>query len=62
MNVSYQWLKSLVPFDLGPEELAERLTFAGLSVEQVTYLNQGIEHVVLGHVLDVRPHPERAKL
>lgn len=62
MNVSYQWLKSLVPFDLGPEELADQLTFAGLSVEQVTYLNKGIEHVVVGEVLTVEPHPQKKKL
>ena len=32
MNVSYQWLKSLVPVDWRPEELADRLTYDGLSV------------------------------
>ncbi len=62
MNVSYQWLKSLVPFDLGPEELAEKLTFAGLSVEQVTYFNKGIKNVIVGEVIEVAPHPDKKKL
>ncbi len=62
MNVSYQWLKSLVPFDLGPEELADKLTFAGLSVEQVVYLNQGVKNVVVGKVLQVEKHPDKKKL
>ncbi len=32
MNVSYNWLKELVEFDLTPEELAQKLTFLGLEV------------------------------
>lgn len=36
MNVSYKWLKELIDFDFSPEELAERLTFAGLEVERMT--------------------------
>lgn len=36
MNVSYNWLKSLVEFDLSPEELAQKLTFVGLEVERIS--------------------------
>lgn len=61
MNVSYQWLKSMVPIDWSPEELAQRLTFAGLSVEQVTYFNKGIKNVVVGEVLSVKEHPDTTK-
>jgi len=32
LNVSYNWLKELVEFDLTPEELAQKLTFLGLEV------------------------------
>ncbi|MDO4542753.1 MAG: phenylalanine--tRNA ligase subunit beta, partial [Bacillota bacterium] len=61
MNVSYQWLRSLVPMDWSPEELAERLTAVGLSVEQVTYFNKGIKNVVVGEVLSIKEHPDETK-
>ncbi len=35
MNISYNWLKDLVEFDLSPNELAEKLTNVGLAVEGV---------------------------
>jgi phenylalanyl-tRNA synthetase beta chain len=35
MNISYNWLRELVETELAPQELAERLTFAGLAVEAV---------------------------
>ncbi len=37
MRVPYSWLKHYVDIDLGPEELAERLTMAGLEVDRVEY-------------------------
>lgn len=33
MKVSFEWLGSLVPISLSPQELAERLTLSGLQVE-----------------------------
>ncbi len=35
MKVSFNWLQELVKIGLGPRELAERLTMAGLEVEGV---------------------------
>jgi phenylalanyl-tRNA synthetase beta chain len=35
MNISYNWLRDLVETKLEPQELARRLTFAGLAVEAV---------------------------
>jgi len=35
MNISYEWLKAYCKVNLPPEELAERLTFAGLEVEEI---------------------------
>lgn len=32
MNISYNWLKSYVDFDLTPEEVAKALTSIGLEV------------------------------
>ena len=35
MNISYNWLKDLVEIDLSPQELAGKLTNAGLAVEGI---------------------------
>jgi phenylalanyl-tRNA synthetase beta chain len=35
MNISYNWLKDLIETDLPPEDLAKKLTDAGLAVEGI---------------------------
>ena len=35
MNVSYNWLKEYVSFDMSAEKVAEILTFIGLEVEEI---------------------------
>src|SRR5262245_8188001 len=42
MRIPYTWLQDYVDITLGPEELAERLTMAGLEVEHVDYGWPGI--------------------
>src|SRR5579875_1536696 len=42
MKAPYKWLKEYVEIDLGPEELAERLTLVGLEVDRVDYPWPGI--------------------
>src|SRR5579859_1376001 len=43
MKVPYSWLKEYVDVTLDPEELANRLTMAGLEVDRVEYPWPGIE-------------------
>lgn len=43
MRTPYSWLKDYVDIDLSPEELANRLTMAGLEVDRVDYGWPGIE-------------------
>ncbi|ATW23929.1 phenylalanine--tRNA ligase subunit beta [Candidatus Formimonas warabiya] len=62
MNVSYKWLKKYVDIAISPEELATRLTMAGLAVEHTVYLGEGIKGVVVGEILDVQRHPQADKL
>jgi len=62
MNISYNWLKSLVDFELNPHELAERLTMIGHAVEELSYLGQGLEGIVVSRADLVRPHPNADKL
>jgi len=62
MNISYNWLKSLIDFDLDPHELAERLTMSGHEVEEMSYLGEGLEGIVVGRAAGIRPHPDADKL
>lgn len=46
MNISYNWLKEYVNFDLTPDEVAEALTSIGLEtggVEEVQTIKGGLE-------------------
>ena len=60
MNISYNWLKEYVDFDLTPEEVAAALTSIGLEtggVEEVQTIKGGLEGLVIGEVLTCVPHP-----
>ena len=60
MNISYNWLKEYVDFDLSPVEVADALTSIGLetgSVEEVQTIKGGLEGIVIGEVLTCEPHP-----
>jgi len=62
MRVSYKWLKEYVNINVDPVELAEKLTMAGLAVEHVEYLGDGIKNVLVGEILEVKKHPQADKL
>lgn len=62
MKISYHWLKQYVACDLAPEDLAERLTMAGLEVDAVEPVGYALDGVVVGRVEAVRPHPDADRL
>ena len=48
MNISYNWLKEYVSFDMTPEEVSAALTSIGLevgSVEEVQTIKGGLEGI-----------------
>lgn len=60
MNISYNWLKSYLDFDLSPEETGDALTSMGLEtegVEEVQTIKGGLEGLVIGEVLTCVDHP-----
>lgn len=60
MNISYNWLKKFIEFDLSPLELADALTSIGLEVggvEEIQAIKGGLEGLVIGEVLTCEPHP-----
>ncbi len=62
MKVSVNWLKELVAIDLGVEEIAHKLTMAGLEVEEQTPVAAVFDKIVVGEVKTVSPHPNADKL
>jgi phenylalanyl-tRNA synthetase beta chain len=79
MKVPLSWLEDYVEITIPIPELADRLTFAGLEVEQIEYLglprpkesHATGEHpelawdrdkLVVGKILEVKPHPNADRL
>ena len=60
MNISYNWLKEYVDFELTAQEVADALTSEGLEggcVEEVQPVKGGLQGLVIGEVLTCVPHP-----
>lgn len=60
MNISYNWLKEYLKFDLTPQQTSEVLTQIGLeteSVEEVQTIKGGLKGLVIGEVLTCKDHP-----
>ena len=60
MNISYNWLKEYLDFDLSAEETAAALTSIGLEtggVEEVQTIKGGLEGIVIAEVLTCVDHP-----
>ena len=60
MNISYNWLKDYLDFNLQPEEVSAILTSVGLEtggVEEVQTIKGGLEGLVIGEVLTCEEHP-----
>jgi len=62
MNVTYNWLKEFVDFDLSPDQLADLLTMLGLEVEGMVRLGDGLDDVIIARVEEKRQHPNADKL
>jgi len=60
--VSYDWLKQYVKLKASPKEFAARLSLSGPSVERIYPQGAGLEKVVVGKILKVKPHPNADKL
>ena len=61
MNISYNWLKEYLNFNLSPEGVSGALTSIGLEtdgVEKVETIKGGLEGLVVGKVLTCVEHPD----
>ena len=58
MKVSLKWLKNYVNLDdLTAEEIAQKLTFAGIEVEDIIHMASGT-NLVIGEIIECVNHPD----
>ncbi len=69
MRVPLSWLKEYVDITLPVEELAERMTLAGLEVAAIEHVQVpedrpawDPEKILVGEIVEVRPHPNADRL
>lgn len=62
MLVSLKWLKDYVDLELTAVQLADKLTMAGLEVDEIKTIAPAFSGVVVAKILSVRPHPNADKL
>lgn len=62
MKILLSWLREFVDWDLSTQDLCDRLTMAGFEVEAVENFSADFSKVVVGQVLEIRPHPNADRL
>jgi len=62
MKISHQWLDEWVGTGLAVEQLAERLTMAGLEVDGLEAVAPPLDNVVVARIAAVEPHPDADRL
>ena len=62
MKFSENWLRELVEIRADRAELAHALTMAGLEVEELTVLGEGLVGVVVAQIVAAEKHPEADRL
>ena len=58
MRVSFEWLQELIKIDIPVGELAERLTMAGIAVEEIEDQAAAYQGMVTAGVLTLTKHPQ----
>ena len=62
MKFSENWLRELVEIQADRAALAHALTMAGLEVEELTALGEGLDGVVVAEIIGAEKHPEADRL
>jgi len=62
MQISFNWLKEYLDFDLSVDEFVKKITFAGIEVENVVDTSLFIKDVIVGEIVEKIPHPNADKL
>ena len=63
MKISINWLNDYVDIkNISVSEIVDKLTYAGLEVEEVDDQAKKFENIVIGYVKEVKKHPNADKL
>lgn len=62
MKLPLKWLNEFVTVEASAEQIADRLSVAGLEVENIERLEPGFSGVVIARVTDVQKHPNADRL
>ncbi len=62
MKISYNWLKRYIDLKLSPEELKDKMTFAGIEVEAIEELGRDLRQIKIAQVVKFEQHPNAEKL
>ncbi len=62
MKVPVRWLRDLVAVDWSADEIARRMTMAGLEAEAITLIGETWNNVYVGYVDKVEKHPNADRL
>ncbi len=62
MNISYNWLAKYVDLNCSVEDLADKITMAGIEVEAIDKVGVIPDGILVGEILERNPHPDAEKL
>ncbi|OIO51678.1 phenylalanine--tRNA ligase subunit beta [Candidatus Uhrbacteria bacterium CG_4_10_14_0_8_um_filter_58_22] len=62
MLVSYNWIREFVGLKESPEDFARRISLSGPSVERLYPQGSQFDGMVIGRIVEVKPHPNADKL
>jgi len=62
MKTSLKWLSDYVDIKIAPEEVAEKLTMAGMEVTESQFVGNAWNNIVVGQVTTLSPHPNADRL
>ena len=62
MKVLLSWLRDFAPIEGDPVELGLILGDLGMAVEEMDRIGEGLDGIVVGRVLDLRPHPNADRM
>jgi len=60
MKAPIEWLKEFVEINISPEELADKLTMAGVEVGAIEYHGKNISDVVVGKIKNIERHAAKS--
>lgn len=58
MKISLNWLKRYVPVPVSVDQLCDKMVMAGFEVESVENLAETMVNVVVGKIVDLKPHED----